>query len=348
MEQSEAIELAPGQVQDGDQLETALVKINVTRAILDKLKKEAEAFPTPKVGDKAGYEALRRHRLDIVPLRTATAKVMKSMREEAVAFQKKVVAKEKEITEELAEIEAIDQAKEDAYLAELKAIQDEKDRVEKIRVDAMLAQLTSYEWQGNPFEVAQDTPVQFAERLAKAQESFRLIEAGRKAEAERKAKEEQEARELAEANRKEAERLEKLRQEQEVAAAKLRADQEAFERQKREAHEASERAERERLARIAEEERKQREAAEAEARRLKAIADAKAKEEAEAKAAEEEKARLAALAPDIDKVWAWARGVWDVAQHLPTLKDDGLQGRVEVAAKSIDDILTHLRLSSKG
>jgi len=120
-EKDETLDLA-GEVQEGDQLETALVKINVTRAVLDKLRKEAEAFPAIKT--KEDHERVRRHRLDIVPLRTTTVKVLKSMREDAVAFQKKVIAKENEITGELAAIEAIDQANEDAYLAKLKAIQD--------------------------------------------------------------------------------------------------------------------------------------------------------------------------------------------------------------------------------
>ena len=75
-----------------DPLTTALVKINVTDVVLSKLRKEAEAFPEPKT--KEEFEAIRRHRLDMVPLRTTTVKVLKAMREDAVAFQKKVIAKE--------------------------------------------------------------------------------------------------------------------------------------------------------------------------------------------------------------------------------------------------------------
>jgi len=327
-----------GEVQDVDPLEKALVKINVTRAVLDGLRKEAEAFPTPKAGDKAGYEALRRHRLDIVPIRTTTAKVMKAMREDAVAFQKKVIAKEKEITEELAEIEAIDQAKEDAYLAELKAIEDEKIRVEEARVDSLIAQLTAFEWAGNRFEVAQDSPAEFDARLAKAQESFRLIEAGRKAEAERLAREEQERKDAEERNRVEAERLAKIRIEQDADAEKLKVAQEAFAKQQQEAREAADRAERERLAKIAEDERKARETAEAETRRLQAIADQKAKEEAEAKAAEAEKARLAALAPDKEKILAWLAEFETIEQ--PDLVDGAM---VQLLRETVADIANLFR-----
>ncbi len=323
-----------GEVQDVDPLEKALVKINVTRAVLDGLRKEAEAFPTPKAGDKAGYEALRRHRLDIVPIRTTTAKVMKAMREDAVAFQKKVIAKEKEITEELAEIEAIDQAKEDAYLAELKAIEDEKIRVEEARVDALIAQLTAFEWAGNRFEVAQDTPVEFAARLAKAQEQFRLIEAGRKAEAERLAREEQERKDREAAIAAEEERQAKVRAEQEAAAAKLKAEQEAFAKQQQEAREAADRAERERLAKIAEDERKARETAEAETRRLQAIADQKQKEEDDFMRAEAERTRLAALAPDKEKILDWIDRV-KLSTALPKIEDVTLATAIKAAQAGV-------------
>lgn len=324
-----------GEVQDGkDPIVMALVKINVTRAVLDDLRRKAQEAPTPKAGDKAGYEAIKRLRLDMVPLRTTTGKVLKTMREGAVAFQKKVIAKEKEITEDIAESEAILQAKEDAYLAELKAIQDEKDRLEAIRVDAMISQLTAYEWQGNRFEVAQDTPDQFAERLAKAQDSFRLIEAGRKAEAEKLAREEEERKAREAAIAAEEERQAKVRAEQEAAAAKLKAEQEAFEKRQREAQEAADRAERERLAKIAEDERKAREQAEAEALRLRQEVEAKERAEAEAKAAEAEKARLAALAPDKEKLTTWADGIEALVRDFPNVSNPelvALGGRVQTA-----------------
>src|SRR5690348_9484528 len=188
--EDETLDIA-GEVQDGDPLEKAVVKLNVTQQVLDQLMKEAKSFPTPKAGDKDGYEKIRRHRLDMVPLRTATEKVMKGIREEANAFAARVITKEKEIKGAIAAAEAIDQAKEDAYLTELKAIQDEKDRIENERVDALIKQLEAVEWNGNRFEVAQDTPAEFTERLNKAKEAFRLIEVGRQAERDRLAREEQ-------------------------------------------------------------------------------------------------------------------------------------------------------------
>lgn len=332
-----------GQVQDGDALETALVKINVTRTVLDNFRKQAKEAPTPKAGDKAGYEAVKRLRLDMVPVRTTTVKVLKAMREDAVAFQKKVIAKEKEITEDIAESEAILQAKEDAYLAELKAIQDEKDRIEQERVDGLLLQLQSVEWSGNPFEVAQDTPEQFAERLAKAQENFRLIQAGRKAEEERLEREEQERQAREAAIKAEEERQAKVRQEQEEAATKLRAEQEAFEKRQREAQEAAGRAERERLAKIAEEERQARQKAEAETLRLKAEADAKAKAEEDAKAAEAERSRLAAMAPDIEKAKAWAQTVRGTITEI-SLKDGVINDAVAKAQYEILDTLKRMEV----
>lgn len=336
----------PGEVQDaGDPIGSALAKVNVTNAVLAKLKADAEAFPVPKVGDKEGYEKIRRHRLDIVPLRTTTVKVLKAMREEAVAFQKKVVGKENEIVAALQAAEAIDQAKEDSYLAALKAIQDEKDRIEKDRVDGLLIRLAVYNWTGNILEVAQDTPSQFEARLEEAKKTFELIEAGKKAEAERMAKEETDRLAREAAIKAEEERQAKVRAEQEASAAELKRAQEAFEKQQRDAKEAFERTERERLAKVAEDERKAREAAEAETLRLKTEAAMKLKAEEDVKAAEAEKARLAALAPDKEKIVEWTRKSWQSVNQLPTIRDEALDAMLTDAAKSIAAILDGLRLT---
>lgn len=314
-----------GEVQDGDPLVTALVKINVTDAVLAAMRAEAESLPTPKAGDKAGFEMIKAKRLIAVKIRTKSVATLTEMGEEAFKYHRKVTGKRGEIEANIKATEAILQGKEDAYLAELKAIEDEKARLEEVRVDSLIAQLSAFEWAGNRFEVAQDSPVEFAARLDKAREDFRLVEAARKAEADRLAREEQERKDREAAIAAEEERQAIVRKEQERAAAELKAKQEAFERQQREAKEASEaeerlkteeanRAERARLAKIAEDERKARETAEAETKRLQAIADQKAKEEADAKAAEAERARLAALAPDKEKLEAIARGmegVWD-------------------------------------
>ncbi len=329
-------------------IKNALVKLNVTDVALAKVRGTVMDAVQKYDGSKASYEAVKRARLDVVPLRTSVKKEAEVGRAEAIAVQKLWIGAEKTVTGFYANLEALCATKEEEYETARRKEAEEIAVKEKARVDALIAQLTAYEWQGNPFEVAQDTPVQFAERLSKAQDSFRLIEAGRKAGADRKVKEEQESRELAEANRLEAQRLDDIRMKQEALAAKLEADRQDFERQQREAREATDKAERERLAKVAEDERKAREAAEAETNRLQALADAKAKEESDAKAAEAERLRLAALAPDIDKVWAWAHDVWEVAQKIPSnLADQSMTKKVSEASKSIDEILTHLRLSSK-
>lgn len=344
-----------GIVQDGDPLVTALVKINVTDAVLAAIRKEAESFPTPKAGDKEGFEKIKAHRLATVKLRTKSFDALDAIGKEAFEFHRKVTGKRGEIVANLQASEAIDKAKEQAYLDAEQAILDEKNRLEEIRVDSLVAQLSAFEWTGNRFEVAQDKPEEFAARLDKAREDFRLIEAVRKAEAERLAREEQERKDREAAIAAEEARQAKVRAEQEAAAAKLKADQEAFQRQQQEAREAAEaqkrreqeeanRVERERLAKVAEDERKAREAAEAETKRLQAIADQKAKEEAEAKAAEAERARLAALAPDVDKVVNWTRSSWEFVSHVPTVHDQTLSAKVDAAAKSIAAILDGLRI----
>ena len=217
-------------------IRNALVTIGISDQKLMALRTDTDKVLATWDGTKESYERVNRHRLDnLRPTRTGTVKTAEDGRAEANQVQKLWIKAEKSVVGFIESDEARCFEKEREYEAGVQRKIDEAATKEKARVDAMLAQLAAYEWQGNPFEVAQDTPVQFAERLAKAQESFRLIEAGRKAEADRKAKEEQESRELAERNRLEAERLAKIQAEQEAAAAKLQKDREDFERQQREA-----------------------------------------------------------------------------------------------------------------
>jgi hypothetical protein len=319
-------------------IKNALVRLSVTDSELAKVKSEVKAVLQTWDGTKKSYEAIKRARLDLVPKRTAIVKEAKAGREEAISVQKLWIGAEKALTGFYSDLESECAEFEEKYLAEERKEADELAAKEKARVDAMLAQLAAYEWEGNELILAQATPEEFAFILSKAKDRFAVIEAGRRAEAERKEREEREARELADANRKEAERLAKIAEEQAAAAAKLKADQEAFERLQREAREAADRAERERLAKIADDERKAREAAEAEAAQLKAEAEerlraeneariAKIKEEVEAKAAEEERSRLAALAPDKEKLLWFAGELKDLIGERPQRKLDTEEGK---------------------
>jgi len=287
-------------------IKNALVKLNVTDVELAKVRRTVMDAVQKFDGTKASYEAVKRARLDVVPLRTSVKKEAEAGLAEAITVQKLWIGAEKAVTKFYADLEALCVAKEDEYEADRRKEAEEAEAKEKARVQALLDKLIPFEWAGNPFEVAQDSPVQFAERLTKAQESFRLIEAGRKAEADRLAREAQERKDAEERNRVEALRLEKVHAETVAAAAKLELERQAFAKQQREAQETADRAERERLAKIAEGERKAREAAEAETLKLRLEAEERQRDLDQAKAAEIEKVRVAAMAPDKEKLRAFA------------------------------------------
>ena len=97
------------------------------------------------------------------------------------------------------------------------------------------------------------------------------------------------------------------------------------------------------MAIVAENERKAREAAEAENKRLRDLADAKAKEDADAKAAEAERLRLAALAPDKEKVSKWMALVWSNVLNAPEVQDKELARDLNSCHQSIKVALDTLK-----
>ena len=156
-----------------------------------------------------------------------------------------------------------------------------------------------------------------AREAAEAAERERIAEQEKKDEAERiereriAAEERAEQKRIADANAAEAARLEALRQETEAAARKVQEEREAAARAEQERKDAEDRKERERLQAEAD--------AKAEAERL-------AQEEADRIA---EAARIAALAPDIDKLRAWAAMAREAIPALPTITDPELRAKAE-------------------
>jgi hypothetical protein len=324
-------EETPQELQDAppDPIVTALVKVNVTEKVLTELEASARALEIAGPEDKEGYEKVRRHRLDIVPIRTKTTEVMKALRADALEYQRKVKAKEDEIVGRLQTIEGISKAKEEKYLADRQAIEDAKAKAEQDRVDGLLAQLRAFEWNGNPYEVAQDTPAMFADRLAKAEADFKIMEAGRRAEAERKEREEREARELAEANRKEAERLENQRQEQEAEQRRIDAQKAELEASQRRIQEEADKAEKARLQKIADDAQAEADKLRREKEATQAKIDAQARADAEEAQRKAEADRLAALAPDKEKIARWLTALEAFMATPPEIADKALAQAVK-------------------
>jgi len=184
-----------------------------------------------------------------------------------------------------------------AQVTTLTTARDERDRLAKIERDAREAA-----------EAAE------RERIA-AQE--KQDEADR-IERERVAAEERaEQKRIADANAAEAARLEKLRQETEAVARKVQEERESAERAEQDRKDAEAKKERDRLQAEAD--------ANAETERL-------AQEEADRIA---EAARVAALAPDLDKLRAWAAMAREAIPALPTIADPELSSRADAVAHDL-------------
>lgn len=297
-----------------DEPTTALVKANITTQIIAELKSKAEALTIKGIDDKEGYEAVKRQRLDTRPFRIQAVEIAKAGREEHNRLSALWIAAEKRVTREIQDIEDGLSKKEDAYLALVKARDDEALRIEVAKVKARIDQLLAVGWIGNQASVGSMDEAMFLAMLSEQTVEFQKAEADRvelenlrKAEATRVAKE-------AEARKAEDLRIQEaaLKLEQERAAfEKEKADQlAAVEEQKRrvEAEKIrAEKAESERKATIIEKARQD------EIAKLKAEKDALDKKEADRlrviKEAEDAKAkadRAAELAPDKVKLAAYA------------------------------------------
>lgn len=102
-----------------------LEKFNPTRAELLSLADEGRKLVINGIDDAEGYAAVHTYRMKLKQSRVQIAKIGKEAREEALAYQKKVIAYEKELIGIIEPIEQDLQAKQDA-------IDEEKARLERI------------------------------------------------------------------------------------------------------------------------------------------------------------------------------------------------------------------------
>jgi hypothetical protein len=210
-------------------IKNAIVKIGVTDAALADLRAKVNDALAKYDGSKDAYELVRRIRLDIVKLRVAVEKEAKEGRAEALAVQRLWLGAEKKVTGFYSEDEQRLADAEFQYTEKIRLAAEEKQRVERERVNALFVQLQAVDWPGNELMVSQMTPEEFGAALAKATETFEAVKAARKAEEDRKIREAQEAEELAERNRKEQERLAEVERKQQAERDRLAAEQKAAE-----------------------------------------------------------------------------------------------------------------------
>lgn len=293
-----------------DFIQQELQKFNVVEANLTALAEAGKGLTISGIDDKNGLEAVKKARIAIKNERVRITKTGKELRDQANAFNKAVLAKEKEYL-------AIITPTEDALQAEEDKIQAEKDRIERERVEAeqkkvhdRINQLSSFGFVVDYSRAIAMTDEQFTEELASAKASHEAEEA-------RKVQE-------AEAARIEAARLAEEKAKQDAQALELKKQQDAIAEERRKIEEEKraielrrELEEKAAADRKAAQERHEQELKDAEAKRLRDIEAAKMAEQERIEKAAAEARRQAALAPDKDKLKALADQI--DALELPSL-----------------------------
>lgn len=303
-----------------------LVRYSVTDADIEAAK---QRYASLEATTPQGYEAVRAAIRELVSTRTAIEKRRVQLKADALEWGRKVDGEAKRLTAMLLEIEEPLKAKKQAIDDEKERARREKEEAERRAIEEQLRlQREAEEARLKAERDAEEARLK-AERERLEAEKARLAEIQQKIErqqAEAKAKAEEEARierEREEAARRERERVEAERQAEE-----------------RRRWEAEQKAERERLAKIEAEQKAERERIAAEQAKLeaerRAVAEAKeaerkAREEAERKAAEE--ARLAAIAPDAEKLKSLALQLRAIA--APAMSTDEGRGVLDSAMKQL-------------
>jgi len=205
------------------------------------------------IDDKDGYKKCHDARMELVKARTTITKNGKALREDANAFIKTVIRREKEL------IEIISPTEEALYDEETR-IDNEKARIkreaqakEEEKITARINELVKYGYTPNTFDIRTWSDEKYAETLVEKKEAFEKAEEERKVreEAERLEREKYE-REKAEfeAKQREIEERERVIREKEEAIERERQEKEREERRRVEIEQAEERSRRDTEARL--------------------------------------------------------------------------------------------------
>jgi len=308
--------------------ETQVVKYDVTDAAIAEMKEMYMGLVITDINDQEQYDVVHKAHMTVKGKRIEVDKKRKELKADALEWSRKV-------QDEANRIFALIEPIESHLKAEKQKVQDEKDRIEKERVDKIKGEIDSWTnaYHGmngtgkvgdlkeyiSKLETVRDliSPELYFEFTGEAIETCNNLlsrakqdldnrirldkeEAERKAEAERLAAERTELEKLRK-EQEERDRIEREKREAEQAKIdeanrKLQAEKDALEAEKKAEQERKDREEFERQAKIK---------AEAEA---KAAAEREAKEKAEReKRRKEEAIRQEALRPDKEKLAAFAQ-----------------------------------------
>lgn len=319
-----------------------LTRANLTKAVIETLAKKASGKAIKGIDDKAGYEEVRKIRLECREMRVLAEKICKKGREEAVLIQKKWIGVEKDVTGQISAIEDPLKKMEEEHLKAKEDAANEIIRLEEVRVNDLILQLKAYGWDGNPLPIGRMTNDEFTAYLSEVREKWESIEAHRIAEEKRKLDEAKALEAQKEAQRIEAERLEterrKMQEEREAFEAeknaariaegkRVQAIKDAEEKAKQKKEQAEIKAQKE--AQAVEEARltEERQKIKAEQLRLQRVEEERKAEEAKKEAqriAEEqrlaEEARRKDEAPDLEKVKEWVNEIRNAVSNAPAMK----------------------------
>lgn len=111
-----------------EQITNELVKANVTEAIIANLKEKYMPLQIKGIDDKETYLIVKDARKEVKALRVMAEKLCKKGREEAVAIQKAWVKREKEVTDQIAEVEDHLEKQEKDFEAQVAAEKERRKR----------------------------------------------------------------------------------------------------------------------------------------------------------------------------------------------------------------------------
>jgi hypothetical protein len=129
-------------------IEAALVKANVTEQVLAELK-TLKSLTINGIDDKAGYEKVKEARIRCMRTRSLAKKICEKGREDAIAEQRKWIAKEKEVTAQIQDVEDYLEKQEKAIDDEKARIKAEKERAEQARIQQRVSILLGMGMQFN-------------------------------------------------------------------------------------------------------------------------------------------------------------------------------------------------------
>lgn len=121
---NEQLQLVPVE----EQINQELVKANVTETIINTLKEKYLLLKISGIDDKETYLTVKEARKECKALRVLAEKICKKGREEAVAIQKAWVAKEKDVTGQIAEVEDYLEKQEKDYETQVAAEKERRKR----------------------------------------------------------------------------------------------------------------------------------------------------------------------------------------------------------------------------